>query len=160
MEEIRDQPNNILSVAHLVPTAEPGQFLDATLDALDRVDGARLSYETPEAQPEPDKEKIPLSRAFKDFLAFSKTELAAVPKFLARRSSAKWSARATKTLSGEEGNEIITVRGESPDLLQFTVDFERQAVEAERNLENIKTGLPPAAPLLWRSLRDPHGEEH
>ncbi len=153
MQEIRDQSSNILSGSNLIPTAEPAQFLDATLDAFDRVDGARLDYATPQPEPDLGQEKVPLSRASRDFLAFSKTELAAVPRFVARRSSAKWSARATKTLSGPGGNEIVTVRGESPDVLQFTLDFERQSVEAERQLDGIKSGLPPAAPVLWRSLR-------
>lgn len=39
------------------------------------------------------------------------------------------------------------------DLTVYTDDFEQQSIEARHRLDDVSSSLPPAAPELWRTLR-------
>ncbi|MDQ1250610.1 MAG: hypothetical protein QG597_4989, partial [Actinomycetota bacterium] len=153
MEDVRHQQGNALVSDRLVPQTDPSTTLDRTLEAFDSVDGRRLDYATPPGTAGPGRARVPLFRAVADFLRFSSREIAQIPRFVVNRSSAKVSARATEALSGEEGSQEVTFRGETSDLTVYTDDFEQQSIEAQHRLDDVSASLPPAAPELWRTLR-------
>ena len=153
MDEIRHEPGNALVSDHIVPLTDPSHILNRILDAFDDVDGGRLRYQSPAVTPEPGKARQGFMAATGQFVSFSAREILRVPGYAYQRFSAKMSTRATKALSGDEGHEEVTFAGLPPDLAYFNEDFERQALQAQRNLGDIQTGLPPASPELWRTLR-------
>ena len=153
MAELRFEDKNALMAKDIVPVSDPSLHLDRTLEALDTVDGGRIFYATPAALPEPGSDRHGLFAALGGFLKFSGREIVAVPSFLFRRTLARVGAKTTKIMSGEGGHMEVHVFGEAPEVARFTEAFERQSIEAERSLDAVEGGVPPAAPELWRVLR-------
>lgn len=153
MEEIRFQKNNVFVSDSLLPLTDPARVLDSTLEAFDLVDNGRLAYTTPAATPQPGQATNSIGRELAEFLRFSGREIVRIPRFVIQRFGTRASKRATDALSGEGGDRQVTVLGETADLAKYTEDFERQAIEARTELDNLQTSLPPAAPEVWRTLR-------
>lgn len=152
MDETRFAPGNLLADDRLVQLGEPEPVLAATLDAVDGIDNGRLRYDSPVPGVAPGQQRTPLLRALGEFTQFSVREIGGVPRYAAERSSARWSGRTTKVLSGEEGHQQITVRGQGSDMSVYQAQFERQATEAERQIQAVVPGVLPSAPELWRTL--------
>lgn len=153
MNDLRFTPENSLMVDHLGFAGEPLPHLDRALAAFNLVDGGRIQYATPAATPVPGPTQSGWLGAVGDFLKFSGREIAHVPVYVFRRTKAKLAKRTTDTLSGEDGHMVVYVDGQSPDLDEFMLKFERQSIESQRELAQFAGGVPSSAPELWRTLR-------
>ncbi len=154
MIEVADGSINTLAWPAALQAPDPGPIITNCLAGLDEVDGGRIQYTAPQPTPDPNRSTKASKVAIGEFFRFGKREIALVPSAYKNRFKARMSQRLTKRLSGEEGNEVITVAGLGPDETRLREDFERQAVVAERDLAHMEVELPPSAPNLWEAIRD------
>lgn len=153
MEEVRFQQANVLASQQVLKAMDASPMIEQTLTAFDGVDGGRIGYVTPAETALAPPAKVAFLAAAGKFLVFSAKEIVQVPRFVAQRFGARMSKQATQALSGADGAEVVTFRGESPDISIYLDRFERQAIEARTTLSNAPVEVLPAAPQLWRTLR-------
>jgi hypothetical protein len=153
MAEVADGESNSLECSKVARATDPTPIITKCLKGFDTVDSGRIAYSTSQTFTDLDRATTGGNAAVEGFFTFARQTLGEIPKAYRDRWKARMSRSLTKSLSGDEGNEVVTVGGIGPEVNRFRETFERTAVTVDRQLDEIDV-VAEATPDLWKVVRE------